>query len=167
MFEYFKKSVLIVSIALTLNGCAATQSIDSPPKGYETYIVQGDDFKHISFTDINGKTITLNDKKKLVILFATWCSDSKRTLRELKASPLIANQNIQIIGIGREETTKSMTKFNQEFDLPFTLVADPERAIYQHYANKGIPRLILLDEQNKVVKTLIGEQANIIEQVVW
>lgn len=167
MFEYFKKSVLIASIALTLNGCAATQSIEPHPKGYETYVVQGDDFKHTSFTDINGKPVTLNDKKKLVILFATWCSDSKRTLRELKASPLITNQDIQIIGIGREENPESMAKFNQEFELPFALVADPERAIYQHYANKGIPRLILLDEQNKVVKTLIGEQANVIEKVIW
>jgi peroxiredoxin len=60
-----------------------------------------------------------------------------------------------------------MAKFNQEFELPFALIADPERAIYQHYANKGIPRLILLDEQNKVVKTLIGEQANVIEKVIW
>lgn len=167
MFEYFKKSVLIASISLTLNGCTTTQNIEPHLKGYKTYVVQGDDFKHTSFTDINGKQVTLNDKKKLIILFATWCSDSKRALRELKASPLITDRNIQIIGIGREENTESIVKFNQEFDLPFTLVADPERAIYQHYANKGIPRLILLDEQNKVVKTLIGEQANVIEKVIW
>ncbi|KAF7767493.1 hypothetical protein PCIT_a4388 [Pseudoalteromonas citrea] len=150
-------------------GCSA---VTSPPvasnKGYETYIKQGQVFKHTGFTDINNKPVSLDpNKKKLVLLFATWCSDSLRTLNELKASAIINDPTVQIIAIGREQTRETLKKFNQDFALPFELVADSERTIYQQYANKGIPRLILLDKTNTVVKTLIGEQENIIDQVIW
>ncbi|MBD1582718.1 TlpA family protein disulfide reductase [Pseudoalteromonas sp. S16_S37] len=164
-----KVNHLIFASALLLNisGCATVQADSQPPKNYETYITVGDNFKHNAFTTINGDNIELGDKRKLVILFATWCSDSQRTLKELKASPLINDPNLQIIAIGRNENNESMAKFNEEYQLPFALVADPEREIYSQYANAGIPRLILLDEQNQVVKTLIGEEPNIVDKVVW
>jgi peroxiredoxin len=152
-----------------VTGCS---TVASPPatsdKGYETYINPGQAFKHTNLTNIDNKPISLNpNKKKLVLLFATWCSDSLRTLNELKASSIIRDPTIQIIAIGREQTRETLKKFNQDFALPFELVADSDRTIYQQYANKGIPRLILLDKNNTVVKTLIGEQANIIDQVIW
>ncbi|NOU53011.1 TlpA family protein disulfide reductase [Pseudoalteromonas sp. JBTF-M23] len=164
-----KVNHLIFASALLLNisGCSTVQADSQPPKNYETYITAGDNFKHRSFTDINGDKIELGDKRKLVILFATWCSDSQRTLQELKASPLINDPNLQIIAIGRNENNESMAKFNEEYQLPFALVSDPEREIYSQYANAGIPRLILLNERNQVVKTLIGEEPNSIDKVIW
>lgn len=136
-------------------------------KGYQTYIHAGEHFKQNTFTDIDNQEVKLGDNKKLVILFATWCSDSQRVIKQIQASPLINDTQLQIIAIGREETTQSLTQFAQDYNLEFSLIADPERAIYSQYANKGIPRLILLDEHNKVIKTLIGEDPNTLQQVVW
>ncbi|RJE77376.1 redoxin domain protein [Pseudoalteromonas sp. MSK9-3] len=152
-----------------ITGCSTVASTSvTSNNGYETYINPGQAFKHTSFTNIDNKNISLDpNKKKLVLLFATWCSDSLRTLNELKASSIIRDPTVQIIAIGREQTRETLKEFNQSFALPFQLVADSDRTIYQQYANKGIPRLILLDNNNTVVKTLIGEQANIVDQVIW
>lgn len=60
-----------------------------------------------------------------------------------------------------------MSQFKQDYKINYPLIADSERAIYSQYANKGVPRLILLDEQNKVIKTLIGENPETLQKVLW
>jgi len=102
-----------------------------------------------------------------VILFATWCSDSQRTIKQLLASPLVQQEKLTIVGIGREETTESLQKFASEYNVNFPLISDEKREIYAKFANAGIPRLILVDENNKIVKTLIGEDPTTIEKVIW
>ena len=149
---------------LSLSSCSAV-SEHAHSKGYETYIQQGETFKHSSFTDINNEPVVLGKKQKLIILFATWCSDSQRTFKELKSSPLYTNSELQIIGIGREESAESLKEFNEEYQLNFKLVSDVNREIYSQYANKGIPRLILLDTNNKVIQTLIAEEENSLTKI--
>ncbi|WP_125564178.1 TlpA family protein disulfide reductase [Pseudoalteromonas rubra] len=158
---------LVTALSSQLSACNATSLPDAHPKGYETYINPGDTFRHTQLINIDGEPVQLAQGNKLIILFASWCSDSQRTLNELKASELLADPQLQIIAIGREEDVETLKAFRTSFGIDFNIVADPDRAIYNQYANKGIPRLIMLNKQNQVVKTLIGEQAGIIEQVRW
>ncbi|RZM69935.1 redoxin domain protein [Pseudoalteromonas rubra] len=167
MIKRLAMAALITTLGSQLSACNATQQPVPHPKGYETYINPGDTFKHTQLTNIDGQPVVLTQGKKLVILFATWCSDSQRTLNELKASTLLTDPTLQIIAIGREEDADTLKAFRASFGIDFQLVADPDRAIYQHYANKGIPRLIMLDEHNRVVNTLIGEQPGVVDQVRW
>ncbi|AOT10007.1 TlpA family protein disulfide reductase [Pseudoalteromonas luteoviolacea] len=154
---------LITALNLSLSACGAMD------QDYETYIHQGEAFKHLSLTDIKNQSYDLYGikSKKLVIFFATWCSDSLRMFEQLKASPLATDNTVTIIAIGRDETNASLTQFAEDYHVTFPLVSDEQRIIYSQYANKGVPRLILLDENNRVVNTLIGETDNIIEQVKW
>ena len=88
-------------------------------------------------------------------------------MKHLTASDLYLSPNVDIIGIGREENKPALDKFAKEYELNFALVADADRSIYNQFANTGIPRLILLDADNNVVKTIIGETENAITEVVW
>ncbi|KZN63196.1 hypothetical protein N473_17355 [Pseudoalteromonas luteoviolacea CPMOR-1] len=164
------KSLLTISLMTTLNlTLSACGTMDTAPQDYETYIHQGDTFKHLSLTDIHGQTYDLSkiNSKKLVIFFATWCSDSQRMFNQLNTSSLITDKTLTILAIGREETNASLAQFAKNYQLTFPLISDEQRIIYSQYANKGVPRLILLDEHNRVVNTLIGETDNIIEQIKW
>jgi peroxiredoxin len=88
-------------------------------------------------------------------------------MRQITASPLAADNNLQIVGVGREENAANLEKFQQEYQLNFPLVSDIDRSYYNQVANAGIPRLILLDNNNNVVKTIIGEIPNTIDYLVW
>ncbi|MBQ4812755.1 redoxin domain protein [Pseudoalteromonas luteoviolacea] len=158
----------IGAFCLSIAACGTTEST-TPNPTYETYISHGETFKHTHFQDVSGRSIDLSQKpgNKLIILFATWCSDSKRTFNELNASELIHDDTLTILAIGREEKPDALIEFAKNYRVTVPLIADEDRQIYNQYANKGIPRLILLDENNRVVKTLIGESENIIEQVTW
>ena len=149
------------------SGTSTTQPILTTHKDYETYLKIGDNFTQTHFIDIYNNDVNLGEKKKLVILFATWCSDSQRLIKQLQQSPLSQDPQLQIIAIGREENAATLMQFKQDYNIAYPLIADPQRAIYNQYANKGVPRLILLDENNHVVKTLIGEDPNSLQKVSW
>ncbi|SFC82293.1 TlpA family protein disulfide reductase [Pseudoalteromonas denitrificans] len=135
----------------------------------ETYISAGQTFPIKSLIDINNKTIQLNKPKqrKLILLFATWCHDSQRTISDILASKLSTDPNLQIVGIGKEESVTSLKKFKLEYQVSFPLISDPDKAIYDQFANTGLPRLLLLDENNKLVKALIGEDQHTIDRIIW
>lgn len=157
------KLAILGLLAFATAGCANNQD------KYLTYVQTGDKVPVTQFTDTQGSKIDLaeSSNNKLLILFATWCHDSQRTMALLANSNLHLSPNIDIIGIGREESPAALNQFAAEYELNFAMVADPNREIYRQFANSGIPRLILLDADNRVVKTIIGEQDNPIKEVVW
>ncbi len=159
------KKIIPFLVILFVSACSSTHS----PQTRETYIFPGETFPFSALTDINGDTVILNDPKqrKLILLFATWCHDSQRTIKHILASDLSTDPKLQIIGIGREENAQSLTKFQQEYQVSFPLVSDENEAIYQKFANTGMPRLLLLNEQNQLVKALVGEDQRTIDRIVW
>lgn len=164
------KKVLALTLIAFLIGCSSTQNNNQPVKEkYQTYISAGQYFPISKLTDISGNEVALNNlkQKKLVLLFATWCHDSQRTIKDILASDLVKGKNLQIIGIGREESNESLAKFKNEYQVSFPLVSDPNKAIYKQFANTGVPRLLLLDENNKLVKALIGEDKRTIDRILW
>ncbi len=165
------RKLIALSLLLTLAGCSHTNSTQPSitKSKYETYVSVGQQFPISQLTSTSGDKIDLNtnDKRKLVLLFATWCSDSQRTISQIMQSPLAQQDDLQIVGIGREENTESLEQFANKYRTNFPLVADAERKIYSQFANAGVPRLILLDKNNKIVKTIIGEMPNTIDYIVW
>ena len=167
--ENTMKSLILALLAFTLTiaGCTST----STKKGFvprETYINPGDAFPIQTLQSISGETISLdNNKKKLVILFSTWCSDSQLVFREVLASPLAQDKNLQIIGISRKEKIKEIIKFKKKYKVNFDLVADRDGAIYNQFANTGVPRLLLLNENNQLNKAIIGESPGTLKKVFW
>ena len=166
-----KKIITIITATLLLtSACQSTVETTAhvAPK-YLTYVSPGQQLPLTELTSIDNQTVNLQEqgKRKLVILFATWCSDSQRTIKQLLASPIAQQQDLTIVGIGREETAENLEKFATEYQVNFSLVSDEEREIYSKFANAGIPRLILVDEDNNIVKTLIGEDPTTIEEVTW
>lgn len=158
-------SLILSLLIIAISGCANT----AKQPEYLTYVKAGDNVPVSQFVDTQGKHIDLaqSNNNKLLILFATWCHDSQRTMKHLVNSNIHLSPNIDIIGIGREESVAALNTFATEYELNFALVADEDRSIYSQFANAGIPRLILLDADNRVVKTIIGETDNPITEVVW
>lgn len=117
--------------------------------------------------DIDGKSIDLRQtgRRTLLVFFATWCHDSQRFMHQLQQSELLGKT--RIIAFGRSESVEALQRFREEYHLPIRFVADPDQAYYLQVTNQGIPRIILLDEQNTVVKTFLGEIPDALGQVQW
>ena len=136
---------------------------------YQEFIHTGDTLPIRSIVDINGQTIDLtnHEKRKLVILFATWCSDSNRALKALNQSPLLNDPTLEIIAIAREEANEEVIKWRDEHNINVPLATDVDRSIYKQFAVGGIPRLITVGKDNKVITMNLAEGEEQLKLIHW
>jgi len=171
---------VVVGAMLSLSGCSqtpasvatqsatATQSVSTPTPVAEFAIRSGAQLPWPTLRTIDGNEVSLAPgKRQLLVFFATWCHDSQRAMTQLMASELVRQQDLQIVGIGREEQIPALQKFRSEYQLNFALVADPQRALYQHVASRGIPQLVTVGADGTIRQVLLGEVPDAIAQLHW
>lgn len=171
---------LVLLASLVMAGCQSTSSqqnteanlastTDSTATKYPEFIRSGHSLPLASIVDIDGNRIDFanNHKRKLVILFATWCSDSNRALKALNQSPLLNDESIEIIAIAREEDAATVKAWRDKHNIKVPLASDKDRSIYKQFAAAGIPRLITVSEHNDVIKMNLAEGDNQLRLIQW
>ena len=95
--------------------------------------------------DQDGKTVSLADYKgkKLVLYFypqddTPTCTVQACNLRDNYG--ILKNNGFEVLGISPDEVKKHK-KFEDKYDLPFTLLADPSHAIIDKYGVWGEKQL--------------------------
>jgi peroxiredoxin len=164
------KAIIFMSLWLSLFACQSPNAaVDEVANKYQEYITAGDILPITSITTIDGIDINLHrtDKKKLVVLFATWCSDSNRLLTALNNSPLLRDDSMQVIAIAREEDNEIVTAWRDKREIDVVIAVDKDRSIYNRFADGGIPRIITVDEDNKVIKMNLVEGQEQLNKVIW
>lgn len=155
---------------LVLSACQSPGVLTSvEPEKFTEYITSGDILPINSITTIDGIDVNLHrsDKKKLVVLFASWCTDSNRLLTALNRSLLLDDNSIEIIAIAREEDEATVKAWRDKRGIKVALAVDADRSIYKKFAAGGIPRLISVDEDNKVIKMTLAEGQEQLSKIIW
>jgi len=164
------KLSVITCLWLAISACQSTGVlVKAEPEKPLEYITSGDILPIALITTIDGVEINLHrhDKKKLVVLFATWCTDSNRLLTALNSSPLLDDKDIEIIAIAREEDEETVKAWRDKHGFTMAMASDQDRSIYKRFAAGGIPRLISVDEDNKVIKMNLAEGQEQLTKIVW
>jgi peroxiredoxin Q/BCP len=110
-----------------------------------THLQEGDKAPAFTGKDQNGKKISLADYKgkKLVLYFypeddTPTCTIQACNLRDNYA--LLKKKGFVILGVS-PDTEKKHQKFEKKFDLPFTLIADPDHQLIDSYGVWGEKQL--------------------------
>mgnify|MGYP006290755979 CR=1 FL=1 len=154
-----KKSFIII-ILLGLAFLWAGDTVDSS----STITGIGQRVPEFSFRTLKGDSLSIEDLRgKLVLLnfFATWCGPCMQEMPRLEKDiwQNYHEQELVILCIGREHDTEELTEFKAKKNFSMTFVPDPEREIYSKFAEKYIPRNILVDRKGKIVFQEIGFNA--------
>jgi peroxiredoxin len=100
---------------------------------------------------LDGKAIDLDKLKGKVILlnfFATWCRPCMEEMPHIEQlQKRYGNSDLVIISIGREHQLAELEIFNQTKGFTFNIAADPDRKIFEMYAEKMIPRNYVIDRR--------------------
>jgi peroxiredoxin Q/BCP len=98
---------------------------------------EGDKAPNFTAKDQNGKTVSLSDfKGKKVILYfypkddTPGCTAEACDFRDNYQSMI--GKGFEVIGVSTDDE-KSHKKFEQKFNLPFPLIADPDKSIVEAY----------------------------------
>ena len=129
---------------------------------------EGDKAPAINGADQNGNKVSLADYKgkKLVLYFypeddTPTCTIQACNLRDNYS--LLKQQGFEVIGVSPDDVSKHK-KFETKFQLPFTLIADPQHKIIEKYGlwapkqmfghkYMGVLRTtFLIDEEGKIRK---------------
>jgi peroxiredoxin len=122
----------------------------------------GDVSPNFSFNITKDKVASLSDYKgKIVVLnfFATWCPPCRLELPRVQKEIWEKYQNnskFALFAFDREENWNKVSPFKQKNHFTFPMVPDMGRIIFRLYASQSIPRLIVADENGKIIYQSIG-----------
>lgn len=122
------------------------------------FTFEATDGKTYSMKDFKGKTVWLN-------FFATWCGPCLVEIPELNKLT-VQYEDVVFISIGREHTVEELIPFAEKKKMTYIVGADPERAVYNLFADKYIPRNYLINKEGKIEHQEIGYNAEGFQKLV-
>lgn len=131
-----------------------------------TNLSQGDKAPEFTANDENGKTVSLADfkGKKLALYFypkdmTPGCTNQACNLRDHFKS--LEKHDIEVLGVSPDDK-KRHQKFIAKHELPFRLIADPEKDVINAYGVWG-PKKFMGKEYDGIHRTtfLINEEGKI------
>jgi len=130
----------------------------------------GDKAPDFTATDQNGEKISLSDfKGKTLILYfypqdnTPTCTKEACNFRDNYQS--LAANGLQVVGVSFD-TEKSHQKFINKYQLPFPLIADPDKKIIESYGVWGEKKLYGKVYMGTLRTTFIIDAAGIIQHII-
>lgn len=127
-----------------------------------TLIKVGQTVPEFSFITLNNDTINITDLRGKVVFmnfFATSCPICIKELPFIESdiwAKYKENVNFELIVFGRQHNAKEMLSFKEKTGYTFNIVPDPGRRIYSLFAEKYIPRNIILDRDGNIIYQATG-----------
>ena len=119
--------------------------------------------------DQDGKKVSLTDFKgqKVVLYFypeddTPTCTVQACNLRDNYS--LLTKNGFKVIGVSPDDE-KSHQKFKEKFDLPFTLIADPQHKIIDKYGVWGLKNLYGREYMGLFRTTFVIDEKGIISKI--
>jgi thiol-disulfide isomerase/thioredoxin len=128
--------------------------------------VVGKPFGALEFTDLNGKTVTIEALKGKVVLvdfWATWCGPcTGETPNLLAVYEEFKDKGLEIIGISLDVDRRKLDDYIEQHRIRWPNYYDGKRwdnAISKRFGVNGIPQIVLIDREGIVRQTnLRGER---------
>ena len=134
-----------------------------------THLIENKKAPAFTGTDQNGNKISLSDYlgKKIVLYFypeddTPTCTVQACNLRDNYS--LLKKNGFVVLGVSPDEEKKHK-KFEAKYDLPFTLIADPEHKIIDKYDVWGEKQLFGRDYMGLIRTTFLIDEKGIIRKI--
>jgi peroxiredoxin len=175
-----KKTLLILTIfTIGLNSCGLKEKREKAKEEADviksTLIEVGQQVPEFDYITLTNDTINVNDLKGKVVFmnfFATSCPICIKELPFVESdiwAKYKNNENFELIVFGREHVADEVIAFKEKTGYTFNVVPDPGRKIYSLFAERYIPRNVVLDREGKIIYQATGfddEEFSKLKQVI-
>ncbi|MFP4525059.1 MAG: TlpA family protein disulfide reductase [Bacteroidales bacterium] len=177
-----KKLVLFALVPVLLISCRNNESSreketeqkkeDTSDVKESTLISVGQNVPQFSFETIEGEAYTVSELEGNIVLlnfFATWCPscmEEMPALQEKVWEKYKDHENFFMVSIGREHNMDEMKKFQEKEGYTFNFAPDTGRVIYNKFAEKYIPRNVVVGEDGKIIYQCTGYDEDDFEEML-
>ena len=144
------RNIWISAITTLLISFALPSCIGEEPMDVEDIVVVGSSLPDFEVEMNDGSTITgaqLRTTTSVVMFFHTGCPDCQQALpRVQKLYDAYNSQGVQFALISREDGAASVAGYWQERGLTLPYSAQEDRAIYELFARKRVPRIYISND---------------------
>ena len=123
-------------------------------------LLEGKNFTDFVMTDISGNSVKISDyigKSKVLLLdvWASWCGPCRADMPHLKdIYKDYAGKGFSVLGISIDHSERSWKKAVRDLELPWHLALLSQKELpsfKKKYAMGGVPHLILIDQNGKII----------------
>jgi len=119
------------------------------------YIKIGDPLPEFTVDNGEGNKLTNKDfigKKSYLVFFTTTCRDCQRELPRMDAlwQQIKGRDDCQVIAVSRKQGKGITDEFWSDNGFTMPKYLDPDRAVYDLFANSIVPRIYLIDRSGVV-----------------
>lgn len=163
---------MLSALGVVLAGCSGTET-NGTEGGYVSgnkliTVVQPADRKsapEISGTDLDGKTISLDDfdgKTVVVNVWGSWCPPCRKEAPALAATATkMRDGGVEFLGISVREDAASARAFNEAKKIPYPSLTDPSGKTLLGFAknlpSQAIPTTWIIDSEGRVAARILDD----------
>lgn len=106
-----------------------------------------------SLKDLSGRTVHFKNYKGrnvLLVFTTTWCPYCKREIPELKKLHETYRGKLDIVAIYINESQRKVDAFVKAYEIPYTVLLDPEAEVANTYGVIGVPTRVLVGADGKI-----------------
>lgn len=114
-----------------------------------------------SVATLDGRSFTLSAMKGrpvVINFFAIWCPSCRMELPELQKTVWepFRKAGLEVLAVGREHTAAELDTFRSRNGFTFDFAPDPDRSVFRLYADRFIPRTILVGRDGRIAFQTLG-----------
>jgi peroxiredoxin len=128
---------------------------EEPRKGPPAKIAVDAPAPDFKLKDIKGREVSLGtfrDRPVLLVFGTTWCPYCREEIPRIKEIYGQGREKkLEVLNIYVNETESKVADFAAKYALPYPVLLDKDGRVAESYQVRGVPTLVLLDRQGKIV----------------
>ncbi|MFP4025189.1 MAG: TlpA family protein disulfide reductase [Thiohalospira sp.] len=158
--------ILVSAVLLSFSSCnykeKKAQKEQEKDVKKSTLIEKGQTVPEFNYINLQGDTLNIKEHQGKVVFMNFFAASCPICIKEL---PYVEkeiqekyknNENFELLIFGREHNANEMAAFKVKNEYTMNFIPDPERKIYALFAEKYIPRNIVLNREGKIIYEATG-----------
>ncbi len=144
--------LFLLLLCVSTYACSVGEEPSKTPPAKVAVDALAPDFR---LKDIKGQEVNLSslrDRPVLLVFGTTWCPYCREEIPRIKEIYRQGREKkLEVLNIYINETESKVTDFAARYELPYPVLLDKDGRVAERYQVRGVPTLVLLDRQGKIV----------------